>query len=350
MITPRYSCIFIRRFCPRNCSYCLAKDVRGKGKLLRPEQWRDALRILEDNGVVFHLILGNELFTYPWPVEFVKMLKEFWGRYAIYSTFPEPWASKYLDKCIDVGLYNISGGVDVWPGLQTGDEDVDDKSDSVLRWLVYAKQRGVSDVQATVTIHRRNYLKLEPLFDLLTKHGVWIGLSKVEFSIDGRHDFYGTKEVLKDWIIEDEQVERFRDEMYRLAEIVESGRWRMQVPSEYFRLLGDLEVAQRSWHCSLPVIIHIEEDGSLRVCNYRGPLSEEHSVFELSDGSFTMEDYVRLQKIETSKCPGCGIGGAWSYWWMSEYWFEGNTSLGDQVFQKHLPGYEFERNLRRSEE
>jgi tRNA A37 methylthiotransferase MiaB len=61
MITPRYSCIFIRRYCPRSCGYCLAKDVRGEGKLLKPEQWSNAIQILEDNGVNFHLILGNEL-------------------------------------------------------------------------------------------------------------------------------------------------------------------------------------------------------------------------------------------------------------------------------------------------
>ena len=74
MITPRYSCIFIRRLCPRKCSYCWSKDVRGDGHLLSLMQWAEALRILESHGVVFHLILGNELFSYPWRVELVKEL------------------------------------------------------------------------------------------------------------------------------------------------------------------------------------------------------------------------------------------------------------------------------------
>ncbi len=94
-VTPRYSCIFVRRACPRECSYCLAKDVRGEGKLLSPKQWGEALRILESHGVVFHLILGNELFAYPQPAELVRELLPFWGRYAVYSTFPTVLTKKW---------------------------------------------------------------------------------------------------------------------------------------------------------------------------------------------------------------------------------------------------------------
>lgn len=347
-LTPRYSCIFVKRSCPRACSYCIAKDVRGDGDLMKPDQWIEALRILEDHGVVFHLILGNELLSYPWRVELVQKLKEFHGRYAVYSTFPGKLAERWLDPCIEAGLYNISGGVDVWPGLETGDHDVDRKSNAVLFWLSYALSRGVPDVQATITIHRHNYDKLRPLLDICTKKGIWVGASLVEYSRDGRHDFYGPKHVMQDWLIPEDERGKFRDEMHQLAKEIRTGRWKMQVPPSYFEEMGDREYAQEPWHCSEPLLIHLEEDGNLRACNYRGPLKEKHSVFELAvGGGLSMAEYIKLQRECTSECPGCGGGGgAWSYWWMAEMWQHGSLPKGDQVFQTHYPGYEFEKTLK----
>ena len=348
-VTPRYSCIFIRRYCPRSCGYCLAKDVRGLDKILKPDQWIEALRILESQGIVFHLILGNELLSYPRCVELVEKLNEFYGRYAIYSTFPQPWADKWLDGCIKAGLYNISGGVDVWPGLRTGDFDVDDKSDAVLKWLSYSKSKGVPDVQATITIHRHNYDKLEPLLDLCTKKGIWVGMSMVEYSIDGKHDFYGPKQSMTDWLIPDDEKEKFRDIMYGLAAQIRTGRWMVQLPPSYFEEVGDRELAQKPWHCSQPMLINVEEDGALRACGYRGPLKERWSIFDLGK-TLSMDEYIKLQRQCTSECPGCGGGGgAWSYWWMAERFNDlrmaTGDELGDKVFQIHEPGYEFEKRL-----
>lgn len=348
IIMPRYSCIFIRRYCPRECGYCLAKDVRGQGRLLKPDQWIDAIRILETHGVVFHLILGNELLAYPRCVEFIEKMNEFYGRYAIYSTFPEPFRKKYLDDVIDAGLYNMSGGVDVWPGLVTGDKDIDDKSNAVLKYLVYCKKRGVPDVQATTTIHSKNYDKIEPLLDLCTDKGIWIGLSMVEYSLDGKHDFYGNKESMLEWLIPDKDRGKFRDTMYGLADKVRSGRWMVQLPPSYFEELGDREFKQTPWHCSKPLLIHLEEDGALRGCNYRGKLNEKVSIFDLhkETGTITMDDYIRMQNECTKACPGCGGGGgAWSYWWMAEHWLKGDQKVGDEVFQKHTPGYVFDKTI-----
>ncbi len=348
MILPRYSCIFIRRYCPRNCGYCIAKDVRGEDKGLTPDQWIDALRILEDNGIVFHLILGNELLAYPHVVEFVEKLNEFRERYAVYSTFPQPWTDKWLDLVIDAGLWNISGGIDVVGTLKTGDIDVDDKSESVLKWLIYCKARGVPDIHATVTMHRHNYDKLESILDLCTEEGIWVALNMIEYSLDGKHDFYKDKEGMVDWLIPDSEKGKFRDTMYHLAEQIRTERWMIQVPPRYFEEVGDREYNNNPWHCSEPLIIHLEEDGFLRACSYRGPLKERHSVFELGDGRLTMEQYANMQLESTSECPGCGGGGgAWSYWWQAEEWLKGDQSVGDKVFQIHTPGYEFEKTIKK---
>jgi MoaA/NifB/PqqE/SkfB family radical SAM enzyme len=303
------------------------------------------LRILESHGIVFHLILGNELFTYPDPVGLVEALRPFWGRYAIYSTFPPGYAKRYLDPCIEAGLYNISGGVDVPAGMKTGDRHVDRKSSEVLYWLDYCHTHGVPDVQATVTIHRHNYDKLEPLLDYCTERDIWVGCSLVEASPDGKHDFYGSVDSMRDWLIPENERGRFRSAMSRLASQVSSGRWKMQVPPSYFEEMGEREVDRDPWHCSLPLLIHVEEDGVLRACSYRGGLDERYTVFDLREGgSLSMSRYIEMQQRKTRQCPGCGVGGgAWSYWYMAEEWQKGLVELGDQVFQRHVPGYEFER-------
>lgn len=314
--------------------------------MLTPSQWADALHLLEREGVVFHLLLGNELFSYPHPVEFVKAIRPFWGRYGLYTTFPPGWTDKFLNKCLDAGLYNISSGVDVWPGLLSGDRHVDSKSNAALHWLSYCKERGVPDIQATITIHRHNYHSLEPLLDLCTEKGIWVGMSMVEYSADGRHDFYGDHSTMRDWLIPEDEKYKFRDAMYSLAENVRKKRWMVQNLPIYFEEMGDREVSGKSWHCSMPLLISVEEDGSLRACGYRGPLKEKISVFELGS-RLTMEQYVKMQRECTSECPGCsGSGGAWSYWWQAEHWQRGNLLQGDAVFQTHHPGYEFEKTIK----
>jgi MoaA/NifB/PqqE/SkfB family radical SAM enzyme len=315
--------------------------------MLSPDQWNDALHILERNGVVFHCIVGNELLSYPDPVALVKSLNDFHGRYAVYSTFPKGWTDKYLDKCIDAGLYNISAGIDLLPGLHTGDKHVDLKSSTALRYLKYCKDKGVPDVHAAVTIHRHNYDKLEPLFDLCTNLGIWIGVSSIVASADGQHDFYHATDKMQDWLIPADERQKFRDVMYRLAAETRNRRWMMHEPPAYFEEAGDREANGQTWHCSLPILINVEEDGSLRACNYRGGLPERYSVFDLREGgSLTMQRYVELQRRATDACPGCSSGGgAWSYWWCSEYWLKGNQQVGDKVWQTHTPGYEFEKTI-----
>jgi hypothetical protein len=92
-------------------------------------------------------------------------------------------------------------------------------------------------------------------------------------------------------------------------------------------------------------------DSSILVhnCGYRGGLNKKYSVFDLREGgSLSMADYVRMQQEKTSQCPGCGVGGgAWSYWWLAESFMRGDQQVGDKVFQTHVPGYEFEKTLKR---
>ena len=335
MPKPRYAVVFINRWCPRQCTYCKSRLVKPS-KLLKPEEWIKAFEVLKDNDVKFFLILGNEVLVYPGIVDLVKMLREngFWGMYAMYSTFPEPWYSLLRYKLVDAGLYNMSAGVDIVSGITTGDESVDAKSVWGLEQLIWFREQGVPDLDATITIHRYNYRYLDKILDVVTSNGIWGNVNMIHYSEDGLHDFYGTVEELKSFIIPESEREEFKYVMYYLAEQVRRGRWMFYPPPEYLELLGDLG-GKPIWHCSLPLEIAIEADGELRLCGYRPFFKHRgYSVFDIGS-KITIYDYMRWFMEERKDCPGC----VWSCFYTAEYWYYRDVGFGDKVFQQHASKY-----------
>ncbi|MCW1309793.1 MAG: radical SAM protein [Candidatus Nanoarchaeia archaeon] len=333
-IVPRYAVIFIQRHCPRNCVYCRSRNVVPK-RLLPPEEWIEAFDILQRNGVEFFLILGNEILLYPEIVHFVRMLKEngFYGKYAMYSTFIEPQYTLLREKLVDAGLYNISAGIDIVEGYRTGDASIDEKSLWGIEQLKWFKEHGVPDLQGTITIHEKNYRIMHEIVECLSRNGIWAGASLLEYSLDGKHDFYGGIETVKELLIRD-PIE-FRKYMEWFAEGVEDGKWKMQLPPEYFRELGKHGGVPHALHCRLPLNISIEADGEIRLCGYR-PFyrNRGHTVFEIGN-KIDITDYTKMYYEEAPECPGC----SWGMWYMSEHWYRLDKKFGDDVFQKHASKY-----------
>lgn len=113
-ITPKTALFYITRDCPRNCSYCSTKNV-DVGKYLSPGEWVRVFDILSSEGINFFINVGLESLTYPNFIELIRLLNEsgFRGSYAMYTTFPEPWYRKLKEKLLEVGIWNISTGVDI---------------------------------------------------------------------------------------------------------------------------------------------------------------------------------------------------------------------------------------------
>ncbi|MEM1684590.1 MAG: radical SAM protein [Nanopusillaceae archaeon] len=329
-VSPRYAVVFFNRACPRECGYCRSRLVRV-GRLLGPAEWIRAFEILRDHGVRFTMVLGNEVLTYPWIVELTRMLREngFYGSYALYTTFPEPWYSRLRERLVEAGLYNISAGVDVVAGA-VPDRHITEKSIVGLEGLIWFKEHGVPDVHATVTIHRHNYRRLHEVARAATRHRIWTIYSLVGYSPDGLHDFYGTRDELADFLIDDPND--FARWMNWFADLVELGVYAVQSPPQYFRELARVGGEPTRLHCSLPLTISVEADGTLRLCGYRPFYGEgrRHSVFELGS-KISMDDYVRWWREEAARCPGCG----WVCWYMAELWHSIDPTFGDEVFRRH---------------
>ena len=325
----KYTSIFIQRYCPRQCPYCIAKDVRGKRKL-RVHEWQKFFEWADKQGFEFHLILGNESLAYPWIVDFVKMMR---GRYyTLYTTFPEPYHPKVTEEVIKAGVYSLSCGVDYIVTEDFTDDYI--KSGHGVEVMCQIKNR-IPDHQLTVTIHRKNFRVLPQIMGVLTRMGFITGASFVEYSHDGKHDFFPTKDKLLDYIFTEEDKEEFDFVMNLVADGIEEGKYFVQPPPEYFRDAVKYAI-DISWHCSKPLILSIEEDGSLRLCAYRkGEELPNYTIFDLVEDRITLEEVKKLWKKESKKCPGC----YWSYPYICEYWEKHDSEFGKKVIQVHASKY-----------
>jgi len=314
-----YSCIYLNRDCVRKCSYCAERDAPLKGKQLKVEEWKYAIRIL-DRFCDFHLFLGNEFFLLDDPVGFVEFMQSR-SDYAIYSTFPWRLFRSYRWK-LKGKLYNISAGID----CLVGDPILVEKTIEGLAGLTWFKRHGIPDSQGTITLHAKNLNQVETLIELLTREGIWCGLNVIHWNLDGGYDFFPPVDRRYQLVKGRELVELID----RLVNRIVKGELMVQNPPEY--LYGVLKYGVTlNWHCTLPLLISVDADGSLRCCGYRkGERLPNFTVFDL-ENELSIDDWKTLWWEDSRECPGC----YWSYMWMIEYFERTDKDFGKEVFQKH---------------
>lgn len=319
---------YLTRKCPRACDYCAIRDAKDVGPQLTAEQWILALKILEDLGVDFNLILGNE--TWLLGANLVEIMTHNKVPYALYTTCPEPLFSQHRDSVFKV-VDNLSCGVD-WPlsYLEKKDELIEDSERKSLdawrgfQWL--KKNHPEMDCQGTITVHFRNISFLPDIVTELSELGVFVGVNFIHWDKDGGFDFFPPKEELSHLLFEKD----FR--RYNLENILKdvlANPGLLQNP-EMLRESPQL-LSSMGWHCNGnpyggPTI---DSDGALRVCGYRkGIHTPNFSIFDLPE---RLEQWKQAVKEDTMDCPGC----AWSYPWMYHYWKNKDANMGSKVFAKH---------------
>jgi MoaA/NifB/PqqE/SkfB family radical SAM enzyme len=310
-----------------NCKYCDIKNSKGLGKELTGDQWIEVFDILtNDLGVEFNLLLGNEPLTMG--DEFVKIVKHLSDKkihYAVYSTSPKKLFNEYKDKLIEAGLNNYSCGFD---SLKRTDS-IGIKSKRGFDALIEMRKKGVEDIHLQLTLSKINLDEVIELAELATKNDIWFGVSPLHWNKDGKYDFFPKKEELNDFIIEDrEKYYKIIDELKRLTE---EGKIKMQIHPKGFDDIKKYAL-DMSWHCSKPIIITVDSDGSLRLCGYRkGERVPKMTIFDLKDKD-KFEEYKRLWKLDCDECPGC----FWLYPWQAEFYLEEKErDYGIKVFQEH---------------
>jgi len=320
---------YITRKCPRHCEYCAIRDSRMPGELT-PEQWKEAFKILEDLGVDFNLILGNEAWLFGDKLAvFMKGTKV---PYAIYTTAPEPLFSKNVDylfgnKIID----NLSCGLDFPYNVPSEmvDDDSYKKSQDTWRALKYVRKKYPwVDTHGTMTIHRLNYKFFPQIVKQLQSIGVYIAVNVIHWNKDGKFDFFPNREEIEELLFKPSD---YADLRRAIDEALEVDEGYLQNP-DFLRLPVEV-LTEMKWHCQGDPYggPTIDADGSLRVCGYRkGAYTPKFKIWDLKD-SDKVKQWQEAVRKDAMECPGC----AWAYPWTYHYWHEKEPEFGEIVFANH---------------
>lgn len=312
-----YTAFYVRRWCPRDCAYCRAKDVRGK-HLLTAESWLRFFAWCQDKGFKFHLCLGNEPLAYPWIVSLVEGFSKLDLEYTFYSTFPSPFYENLRTALVESGLKSLSCGVDIIPKagqtLELG--SISEKARRGLEALLWFKEHGVPALLGLITLHRQNYKYVLDVARFINSLGLKVSINPIEWSHDGKHDFFGVREELKGFAFEPEDEPELRRVLLELADAAESGEIDVQPPPDLFRWWAE-RVVELKCKCNRPSILAVEEDGSLRLCAYRkGEAMPQYTVFDLVEGRVSEHELVNAWHRDHAECSGC----CWAFWWMIDYY------------------------------
>ena len=324
----RYSCIYINRSCPRRCDYCREREAPLKiGRELTILEWKEVIRKLDDLGVVFNLFLGNDaLLLGNNFLELVKFLK---GRtdYAFYTTFKPEIFEPLKNGIAKSGIYNLSAGID----FLSGDNELGIKGKDGTAGLLWAKKQGIPDLQATLTLHKKNIDTCEEVVKFFSQRGIWNEINVVHWDLDGGFDFF--PERMEEYALEDNL--KLRKLVKKLVNGMRSKEYLIHSPPEYLLGLPQYGVNQ-SWHCRDTKIITIDADGTLRTCGYRpGKLLSEYTIFDLGN-KISLEKYKELWKKDSQVCPGC----YWAYtWFVEEFYNKYGAEVSDKVLQEHYYDY-----------
>ena len=320
---------YITRKCPRHCEYCAIRNSKMPGEL-SPERWKEAFEVLENLGVDFNLILGNEAWLFG--DKLAVFMKDTKTPYAIYTTASEPLFSKNVDFLLGKQIIdNLSCGFDFPNDVSSDmiDDDSYKKSQDAWKAFTYVRKKYPwVDTQGTMTVHRLNYRFLPKIVEQLQDIGVNIGVNFIHWDKDGTFDFFPRKEDIEELLFKESDYADLRKVLDKTLSI---DKGYLQNP-EFLKL--PLEVlVEMGWHCQGDPYggPTIDADGSLRVCGYRkGIYTSKFKIWDLKDPE-KVKQWQEAVKKDAMECPGC----SWSYPWMYHYWQNKEPEFGKDVFANH---------------
>jgi len=306
------------------------------------EKWVKAFRILKDCGIKFNLILGNEPLLLG---EKLVKLVEFWYRediyYALYTTSPEPWFSKYKDKLVKAGLQNWSSGVDFHPEVykqtfpnltETCKKLVNackktlvTKAVESLQGQQYMYEKGVPEILSLATISRMNIEFLPEMIEYfgqnIIKDRRWkISVNYVEFKHGTDNDF-ASEDV--GYALQPKDYQIWKTFIQKMEEVYKKSPF-IQPTYDYLTNWEKIVNQNSTWGMEFESL-SVDCDGRMRKCGYR--LGKNVRKFTVFDLEHRYDEYLQALEKDLQTCEGC----YWVYPYMltktkdivdfrSEYW------------------------------
>jgi len=339
------SLTYMTRKCAYKCDYCTL--VRNDMDKMSPDDWIKAFAILNDMGVEFNLILGNE----PWLLgdELPRIMETNQVPFAMYSACNPVLFERYRDKMFKV-IDNLSCGIDYPPDylddLQSRllTRPPDDVLKGINGWKAFKWTREFAphvDVQGTVTVHNKNLHLVKHTVMELNAIGAHAGVNFVHYDKDGQFDFFPKFSDMLPYIIPESRF----DEVEELLQWIRDTD--CKVHNRESLTAHSAETLNRmGWHCNGDPYggPTVDADGQLRVCGYRrGTETPKYHIFDLTDKT-KKEKWKKAVYDDAMACPGC----AWSCSMMYKHLTENDKANRQGVMINHedrKSGQSVERKL-----
>jgi MoaA/NifB/PqqE/SkfB family radical SAM enzyme len=200
---------------------------------------------------------------------------------------------QYISTLANFGLNNWTISFDGMDREQCVDSSTWKRASIGLEVLKLARDRGISDLVANITVTKRNIDHLPKIIHKLTRWGIWSILCVLQVGRDNYE--YSSGDV--DELPSKKQIDSV---FSRLIKMTCSGRYLIQTSKEWFEFILENGVQNQSWKCNDKASLTIDSDGSLKHCvDVAIPGSY---VFDL-ETSQGRKAY--LDKIKAPECSGC---------------------------------------------
>lgn len=285
------------RRCNNNCSYCA---IRKPSKRLGPElSTSEAIRVIDIlhtywPGAPVNLFGGEPTERKDLPVLIKAMAEN--DQMAILSSnsIKAHALPGYIKMLAGVGLKNWTVSFDGLSRSHCVDEGSWKRALIGMEVLQLAREAGITDLVANITITRHNIEFLPQMLTSLTSNGIWSIFCMLQLGHPGYEYSKGRKEDLP---TRDQMFEVFSS----LGKMIRSKRYLVQTSAEWFDFLLEFGVEDQTWTCDDKASLTIDSDGSLKHC-VDVPLKKRLTIFDL-DTEQGRELYSEL--IQKPKCKGC---------------------------------------------
>jgi len=256
--------ILITQKCQIACEYCQMPKANIPEAPL--SEWYNTFDILIDElGMTFAPIYGAEPTLYPNLPEVLRYLTEKGCGKTIITNglkFVGKPGEEYLRMLIDNGLNSLTMSVDSLEGAKHVDKHTEVRSNVSLRSLLLAQELGVQDVEASITVNRKNLEDIPNMVGWFSSRGIWTTMDLVhwdraELGNPAHFSKCSSFEVVKEYALREEDFPRLQKLALRLIQMSQKGYRLHSTEDIYSGWFNRDWSIEHQWHCTRPAWLTI---------------------------------------------------------------------------------------------
>lgn len=192
-----------------------------------------------------------------------------------------------LEKFMEAGLDSLTCSVDINTGEYLNEGNLQRKSDAGYIALKRAKEMGIRDACAVITLTHENLPFVIDNIRELSKLGIWVSLDPIHYKHNGVYDSSPDREEISQYLFQITDLAELR----KIVRWIKANRDKIKVfqSDETLDYFTNESVLDLNWSCvteeyRVPTSLTVGADGSLSACdNFFSPKLSKYSIFDVED-------------------------------------------------------------------